>query len=295
MSNAIAKKTPLGTLKDLLASDVIKKRFEDMLGSRSAGFVSSIISAVSSNDALLRANPNTVISSAMIAASLDLPINGNLGFAYIIPYGYDAQFQMGWKGFVQLAIRTGQYSTINASEVYGDELKSWNPLTGEFVMTDQETWTERSLGDTSKIVGYVAFFKLSNGFEKYLYMTHKQVDVHAQKYSKSYGKASGRWKLDFVAMALKTVLKLLLSKFGILSIELQNSIKFDQAKINSNGEVESYPDAINIESSETEEEEEAYGVCETEGCTTKVMESMREKSLEKYGRALCLNCQSKSA
>jgi recombination protein RecT len=295
MSNAIAKKTPLGTLKDLLASDMIKKRFDDMLGARSAGFVSSIISSVSSNQGLLSVDPNSVISSALIAASLDLPINQNLGFAYIVPYKGIAQFQMGWKGFVQLAIRTGQYSTIHASEVYEDELRSWNPLMGEFLMSDQSSWSQRALGDQKNIVGYVAFFRLSNGFEKYLYMTKKQVDDHAKKYSQSYASSGGRWKNDFNAMALKTVIKLLLSKFGILSIELQNSIKFDQAKINSNGEVESYPDAINIESSEIEEKEEAYGVCETKGCTTKVMESLGEESLAKYGRVLCLTCQSKSA
>src|SRR3990167_11461181 len=167
----------------------------------------------------------------MMAATLDLPVNKNLGFAWIIPYKTKAEFQMGYKGFIQLAIRTGQYQTMNASEIYADEIKSWNPITGVILFTDFSEWKQREAGQTEKIVGYVAFFKLLNGFEKYLYMTVAQMDRHARRYAQSYDNPKGKWKLDKVPMSLKTVIKLLLSTYGILSIEMQRALNADQGVI----------------------------------------------------------------
>ena len=228
MAEEMAKKE---TVETLLAKDGFKKRFEDILGKKAPGFISSVISATKGNANLALCDPGTVLSSAAVAASLDLPINPNLGFAYIVPYSNQAQFQMGWRGFVQLAMRTGQYQTINVTEVCEGELKRHDKFTGEMEFD--------SAGKKSdNLIGYVAYFRLLNGFEKWLYMSMDDVTAHGKKYSKSFGNASGRWKLDFNAMAKKTVLKLLLSKFGILSIEMQTAIQADQGVINETGDAE---------------------------------------------------------
>lgn len=227
------KPSPITGLEALLKAPNIKGRFEQMLGKKAAGFISSILSAVNVNPALKTCDPRSIIAGAAIAASLDLPINPNLGFAFLVPYSGKAQFQCGWKGIVQLAIRTNQYRSMNASEVYEDELDYWNPITGEFAFTDQKTWKHRYENKRDKIVGYVAFFRLTNGFEKYLYMTRAQVETHGKQYSKSYHNEKGNWKLRFDAMALKTVVKLILSKWGILSIEMQTAMAKDQAIVNA--------------------------------------------------------------
>lgn len=224
-------------IEQLLGRIDVKKRFDEILGKRAPGFISSIISAVKTNPNLSACDPMSVISSAVIAATLDLPINSNLGFAHIVPYSGKAQFQMGWKGFVQLAIRTGQYKTMNAAEVYEGELRSWNRITGEI---DIDLTGRKS----NKAVGYVAFFRLVNGFEKYVYMTREEVEEHARRYSKSYSNKAGQWSQNFNVMALKTVLKLLLSKYGILSVDMQRALAVDQAVITPTvtGDVMSFDD-----------------------------------------------------
>jgi recombination protein RecT len=230
-------------VKHLLAKDDFKKRFQDMLGEKSAGFMSSVVSYVSSDINFQEVDPVSIVSSAAIAATLDLPIDRNLGFAAIVPYKQKggigkAQFQMMYKGFVQLAIRTGQYSRMNVSEVYEDELAGFNPLTGDITFTDMDTWEQRGHGNINKIVGYYAYFKLLNGFEQGFYMTKKQIEAHGKRYSRSYDSQYGKWKTDFDAMAKKTVLKLLLSKWGILSIEMQKALGADQAVVSQDGEYE---------------------------------------------------------
>lgn len=209
-------------LNQLLERVDIRKKFEDMLGSKAPGFISSILSLTNANSALKTSDPMSIISSAAIAATLDLPVNPNLGFAHIVPYSGIAQFQMGWKGFVQLAIRTGLYKTMNAAEIYEGELVTYNRITGE-------TMIDESQRKSDKIVAYAAYFRLTTGFEKYLLMTVEQVTNHAKRYSKSFSRTNSPWQNNFEAMALKTVLKLLLSKYGVLSIELQKAIEFDQA------------------------------------------------------------------
>ena len=222
-------------LETLLARVDVKKRFEEILGKKAAGFISSIISATKSNPSLKTADPMSIISSAVVAASLDLPINPNLGFAYIVPYKSKndvltkAQFQMGWKGFVQLAIRTGQFKTMNAAEIYEGELISWNRITGDISI-------DLAAKKSDSIIGYVAFFRMLNGFEKYYFMTVAQIEKHAKRYSKSYAKNFGHWVDDFNSMALKTVLKLLLSKYAMLSIEIQKALLADQAIVKDDGE-----------------------------------------------------------
>ena len=225
-------------LSVLLRQDSIKKRFEEVLGKKAPGFMSSIISATNANKELKKADPLSIVSAAAVAAALDLPINPSLGFAHIVPYKRDgvaiAQFQMGYRGFIQLGMRSGQYKTINACAVYEGELVASNRFTGE--MTFDET---RRTSD--KIIGYVAYFRLVNGFEKWVYMTADEAKAHGKRYSKSFNLASGRWQQDFDAMALKTVLKMLMSKYGILSVDMQTAVLADQAIVKKDGEYE-YPD-----------------------------------------------------
>ena len=201
------------TIQSLVSQESVKARFEELLGKKAPGFISSLLAVVNNNKLLARANPNTIVAAGAMAASLDLPINQNLGFAYIIPYGNEAQFQMGYKGYIQLAMRTGQYQTINAAEVYEGEIVKKNRFTGEYEFGEKTS---------DKIVGYIAYFKLVNGFEKYLYISIEEMQAHAKKFSKNYKGGTDKWGLtDFHSMAIKTVLKRLISKYGILSIEMQ--------------------------------------------------------------------------
>ena len=220
MANEVANKNQKpATLQSMVTSAGIRERFNDVLGKKAPAFISSLISVANNSDMLAKADPTTVITAGIMAATLDLPINQNLGFAYIVPFYNgkkritEAQFQMGYKGYVQLAMRTGQYKTINASEIYEGEIKSRNRLTGEFELGERTS---------DKVVGYIAYFRLVNGFEKYLYMTKEEVEAHAKKYSQTYKKGFGLWITDFDSMSIKTVLKRLLSKYGILSVEMHN-------------------------------------------------------------------------
>lgn len=225
-------KPAVNTLESLLKSVSVRQRFDDMLGKKAAGFVSSILSVSNQNKMLKIADPITVISAAAVAASLDLPINPSLGFAYIVPYKDGksgrtvAQFQLGYKGFIQLAMRSGQYKTMNVAEVYDGELVVSNRFTGEMAFS-----MDGKISDN--VVGYVAYFKLINGFEKYCYITKQDAEKHGKRYSKSF--ATGQWTKDFDSMAKKTTLKTLLSKYGILWIDMQKAIETDQAVIKEDG------------------------------------------------------------
>ena len=239
-------------------NDLIRAKFRDVLGKNAEAFVGSLLSLVKSNELLLKAAPNSVIAAAMQAATLKLPINQNLGLAYIVPYWNSkakenqAQFQMGWKGFVQLAERTGQYKTINASPVYEGQIEDIDFVTGNIIRG-------KKISDT--VVGYVAYIEFLNGFSKTLYMSREEMEKHAMKYSQSYKKGFGVWKDNFDAMALKTVLKLLISKYGIMSIEMESSnlaraIAADQAAIqedesmdyvDNNHTIEAEPQAVDFD------------------------------------------------
>jgi recombination protein RecT len=222
-NNIVAQKEAK-TLKGMLEMPAYKNKFNEMLGKKAAGFMSSIIAVTNNNKLLAKANPATVIGAAAQAAMLDLPINQSLGFAYIVPYGGEAQFQLGYKGYIQLAQRTGQYVDIGSKTVYEGELEYENRLLDKF------KFGERT-GD--KVIGYLAYFRLTNGFEKMLFMELDEMIAHAKKYSKSYSGGTEKWGLaDFNTMAEKTVLKRLLSKYGPLSIE---SVQMSQALSNDGG------------------------------------------------------------
>lgn len=239
-NNQIAKagdKRPSAPIMAALNNETVKKKFFEVLGKKANGFISSLVGLTNSTPALKEADPKTMLTAAMTAATLDLPINPNLGFAYIVPYRnrgvQQAQFQMGFKGYIQLAMRTGQYKTMNVSEVHEGEIESIDTFTGDIVRGERQS---------DKVVGYVAYFRLVNGFEKYLYMTKEEVEAHGKKYSQAY--RSGKdclWRSNFDAMAKKTVLKLLISKFGIMSIEMrgmEKALQADQAVIGKNDEYE---------------------------------------------------------
>jgi recombination protein RecT len=222
---AVQKQDPL---KTALYSPGVKARFEEMLGKKAASFMSSIVSAVNANAQLKSCEPMSIIASASIAASMELPINSSLGLAHIVPYKGKAQFQVGWKGFVQLALRSGQYKTIHLTPIREGQIKFMNQFTGEIEFQAEAA--------SEKHIGYLLYFKLLSGYEKYFYMTAEQIHAHAKKYSASFKKGYGIWVDDFEAMALKTVCKLGLSKYGILSLEMQRAIEVDQAEIIEHGE-----------------------------------------------------------
>lgn len=222
-NNIVAQKEAK-TVKGMLETPAFKKKFEEMLGKKAAGFISSIIAVTNSSNYLMKADPATVIGAAAQAAMLDLPINQSLGFAYIVPYKGAAQFQLGYKGYIQLAQRSGQYADIGAKTVYEGELEYENRLLDKF------RFGERT---SDKVIGFLAYFRLTNGFEKMLYMTIDEAQAHAKKYSQNYKGGTDKWGLaDFNVMAEKTVLKRLLSKYGPLSIE---SIQMSQALANDGG------------------------------------------------------------
>lgn len=232
MENKVTVQAPQ-TVSEITRNPAVVKRFSDILGKKSAGFVSSLVS-LSKTKALAVAEPNSVVASALVAASLDLPIVPTLGFAAIVPF-YDsktrqtvAQFQIMTKGLTQLAQRSGQYKTINVAAVYDGDIKSYNRFTGEIVFN-----ADNMPDTTQQPIGYVSYMQLTNGFEKYLYMTIDELKQHGLRYSKTYKKGYGLWAENFDAMAKKTVLKLLLSKFGPLSVDLQMqlAIQADQAAI----------------------------------------------------------------
>ena len=154
---------------------------------------------------------------------MDLPVNKELGYAYIVPYGDSAQLQIGTKGFVQLAIRSGAYRTINVVEVYAGDIKRRNRLTGEIILEEEQ--------QSEEVIGYLAYFSLLSGYEKWLYMTVEEIHKHGERFSKTYKFPNGLWKKDFKAMAEKTVLKRLLSKYGILSPHMQRAVMADQSAI----------------------------------------------------------------
>lgn len=230
----------------------VGKRINELLKDRAPQFTTTLMAALNSNKALNNCEPQSVLTAALTAASMDLPINQNLGFAYLIPYknkdGDVCQFQMGYKGFIQLAQRSGYYKTINATEVREGEIAKIDRLSGEIEFEWIEDEKER---EKAKIIGYVAYLKLLNGFEKSLYWSVEKCKAHATRFSKSFKYGGGLWKDDFESMAIKTVLKQLISKYGPLNTQLQEAIVKDQT---INGEYIDNPDysePITIENAET--------------------------------------------
>lgn len=226
------------TVKSLFAKEDVRQKFQEMLGKRATSFITSVLQIVSLSDQLSKADPMSIYQSAAMAATLDLPLNASLGFAYIVSYNNKqpdgsykvvAQFQLGNRGIVQLALRSGQYNRINTTDVREGELIKNDRRTGdmEFKWVDDEE--ERN---KLKVVGYLSYFRLLNGFEKTFYMTVGELTSHAKRYSQTFKKGYGLWKDDFESMALKTVNKLNLGKNGPLSVDMQKAFIADQGVIN---------------------------------------------------------------
>lgn len=223
--------------KAFFERDDVKQKFKELLGKRATSFITSVLQITAQNQLLAKADPVSIYQSAAVAATLDLPLNQNLGFAYIVPYNQKykdesgvwqtkqvAQFQMGYKGFIQLAQRSGQFKSIYSSAIYEGQLINANPLDGyEF---------DFSKRTSDKIIGYAARFKLLNGFEATWFMDIEQLKKHGGKYSKTFNNDKGLWNTDFEGMANKTVIKLLLSKFAPLSVDMQKAVITDQAVVN---------------------------------------------------------------
>lgn len=217
------------TVKDYLALPSYRDRFNEIMGKRAPQFMASIINA-SAQYTLRDCEPKSVIAAACVAATLDLPIDKNLGFAHIVPYKTGgvkiAQFQMGYKGIIQLALRSGQYQRLNAGPVNKEVFVGYDEV-GE----PRLDWTKfDAIKATAEPAGYFAAWRLVNGFTKSVYWPKDVVESHAQRYSQAYraDKKDSPWFTDFPGMATKTVLMNGLRKWGILSVEMQKAIEHDQ-------------------------------------------------------------------
>ena len=218
----------LPQLKQTLNAPSVKAKFEEMLGKRAPQFMTSITSVVQNNALLQKAEVNSIVMGSAIAASMDLPLNPNLGYAALVPFnskdGCFAQLQIMVKGWTELFLRSGQCQSIICETVYDGQLVKKNKFTGEYVFNEDAKKSD-------KIIGFMAYFRLNNGFEKYEYMTIEEVKAHAQKFSQTFRKGAGIWKDHFEEMGKKTVLKKLLTKWAPKSIEMQQMAIFDQAVV----------------------------------------------------------------
>lgn len=212
----------LATMKQLVANEDVKARLNNLIGKSSGTFLASVLDLYNSDKLLQNCNPNAVMAECMKAASLNLPISKSLGFAYIIPYKDVPTFQMGYKGLIQLAQRTGLYKYINAGEVYDGEVINYNRISGMLEISGEAT------SDT--VIGYFAYFALNTGFEKALYWSKERVTMHAKRFSQAYkaGRKDSPWYTNFDAMAIKTVLKQIISKYGPMTVEFASAMEQDK-------------------------------------------------------------------
>jgi recombination protein RecT len=233
------------TAKELFSTDNIRNKFNELLGKRATAFITSVLQVVASSDMLKNADPQSIYNAAAVAATLDLPLNNQIGHAYIVPYNVKqkdntwkvmAQFILGYKGLKQLALRSGQFSKLNCTDVREGEIINNDRLSGDIEFKWIQDDNERL---QKKVIGYISYFRLINGFEHTFFMTIEKIHDHGKKYSKNYGNVNSLWKTDFDGMASKTVTKLNLSKNAPLSVEMQTAIRVDQAVIND-------PDAKDI-------------------------------------------------
>ena len=219
------------TLRELFNDPIIKTKVEQLIGKNSATFATSVIQITNSNAMLRTAEPTSIFNAACMAATLNLPLQNGLGFAYIVPFKnnkerkVEAQFQIGYKGFIQLAQRSGQFKRLVALPVYKKQL-----IKKDFINGFEFDW-EQEPEQNENPIGYYAYFKLVNDFSAELYMSHDDIIKHAQRYSQTFKKGFGVWHDNFEAMALKTVIKLLLSKQAPLSVEMQQAVLADQSVV----------------------------------------------------------------
>lgn len=259
-----------------LTRDAVKDQINKVVGGKDGQrFISAIISATNTNTMLQECTNQSILSGALLGESLKLSPSPQLGHYYLVPFndkekGKVAQFQLGYKGYIQLAIRSGQYKKLNVMAIKEGELEYFDPLNEDIKINLMvENWDEREAKPT---IGYYAFFELVNGFRKAIYWSKAQMESHALKYSQGYKKDKERgwnytfWSKDFDGMAYKTLLRQLISKWGIMSIEMQSAFEGDMAVINEDGSknyVETDDNVIEMEASQPED----TVVVETEGTT----------------------------
>ena len=228
--NEVAKSQPKFSVA--IKSDAYQNLINNTLGDKEVArrFVAEISSVVSNNYKLAKCDAGSILSAGLLAQSLNLPLAPALGFSYLVPYGDKAQFQIGYKGLIQLGQRSGQFERLGVREVHEGEYIGQDEFGDDLFKFSHEF-------DDNKVVGYFAYFKLLNGFKKTMYWTVEQVKKHAKKYSKTYASTGDTnvWRDNFDTMACKTVLKLLLNRYAPLSVEMQKAIQADQAVINQDG------------------------------------------------------------
>lgn len=207
------------SFKAVLNSDDVKNRLKNSLKNNWTQFATSMLDLYSSDSTLQKCDPKEVALECVKAATLNLPISKALGFAYVVPYKNKPTFTIGYKGLIQLAQRTGQYKTINADVVYEGQLKGHDLLSGGIDLTGER--------ESDKVIGYFAYFKLNNGFEKTLYMTKADVEAWKNKYSPSAKSQYSPWATEFDKMALKTCLRRLISTYGIMTVEMSDVLAKD--------------------------------------------------------------------
>ena len=250
------------TLRELFNNPIIKTKIEQLVGKNSATFATSVMQIANSNALLRTAEPSSIFNAACMAATLNLPLQNELGFAYIVPFKnnkerkVEAQFQIGYKGFIQLAQRSGQFKRLVALPVYKKQLLKKDFINGFEFDLEQEPEKDENP------IGYYAYFKLVNDFSAELYMSHDDIVKHAQRYSQTFKKGFGVWHDNFEAMALKTVMKLLLSKQAPLSVEMQQAVLADQAVVKDVENQEfNYGDSIQNAEFVTVVDDETFNNC----------------------------------
>lgn len=236
-------------LRETLKAPSVEAKFKEMLGKRAPQFMTSITSVVTNNTLLQKADVNSIVMGAAMAASMDLPLNSALGYVALVPFnskdGCYAQLQIQWKGLVELFLRSGQCQSIICETVYDGQLVKKNKFTGEYVFDEDAKKSD-------KVIGFMSYFRLTNGFEKYEYMTVDEVKAHAQKFSQTYRSGRGVWKDQFEAMAKKTVLRRLLTKWAPKSIEMQQMAIFDQSVVRGDINDMEHAEAVYADSAKNE-------------------------------------------
>ncbi len=228
-----------------IQSEGYKKLINNTLGDpkRASKFVASITSAVATNQLLQECDAGSILSAALLGEALELSPSPQLGQVYLVPFNTKnpdgswskkAQFQLGYKGYIQLAIRSGQYKKLNVLAIKEGELIKYDPLNEEIevkLIEDEET------RENAKTIGYYAMFEYINGFRKTMYWTKSKMEAHALKYSKGYAAKKGYtfWEKDFDGMAYKTMLRQLISKWGIMSIDMQEAYAKDMSVVKEDG------------------------------------------------------------
>lgn len=251
ISNSLTKSKRNTSLASYLTQEAVKNQISNIVGGRSQRFISAIVSAVNTNPQLQECTNQSIVSGALLGESLNLSPSPQLGQYYLVPFndrnkGKVAQFQLGYKGYIQLAIRSGQYKKLNVLAIKKGELVKFDPLNEEIEVNLLQNEEERENAET---VGYYAMFEYTNGFRKAIYWSKAKMEAHAMRYSMGYRAQKGYtfWEKDFDAMAYKTMLRQLISKWGIMSVDMINAFENDMAVLNDDGS------KFYIDTDETEE------------------------------------------